>query len=49
MNVQKFTYVYFFANKDPAIKIAVQNGKYVNAKFCKGKVLYKLKKYTQQK
>ena len=38
-------YVIFFTNQGPAIQIAVPKGKSVNAKFYKGKVLHKLKKY----
>ena len=38
-------YVISFTNQGPAIQIAVPKGKSVNAKFYKGKVLHKLKKY----
>ena len=38
-------YVIFFTNQGPAIQIAVPKGKSVNAKFYKGKVLHRLKKY----
>ena len=34
-----------FTNQGPAIQIAVPQGKSVNARFYKGKVLHKLKKY----
>ena len=38
-------YVIFFTNHGPAIQIAVPEGKSVNARFYKGNVLHKLKKY----
>ena len=38
-------YVIFFINQGPAIQIAVPKGKSVNARFYKGNVLHKLKKY----
>ena len=38
-------YVIYFTNQGPAIQIAVLNGKSVNARFYKGNVLHKLKKY----
>ena len=38
-------YVIFFTNQGPAIQIAVPKGKSVNARFYKGNVLHKLKKY----
>ena len=37
--------VIFFTNQGPAIQIAVPKGKSVNARFYKGNVLHKLKKY----
>jgi histone-lysine N-methyltransferase SETMAR len=37
-----------FTNHGPAIQIAVPKGKYVIAKFYKGKVLHKLKKYFEK-
>ena len=45
MSIKKVMYVIFFTNQGPAIQIAVPKGKSVNAKFYKGKVLHKLKKY----
>ena len=45
MSIKKVMYVVFFTNQGPAIQIAVPKGKSVNARFCKGKVLHKLKKY----
>ena len=38
-------YVLFFTNQGPAIQIAIPKGKSVNARFYKGNVLHKLKKY----
>jgi hypothetical protein len=38
-------YIIFFTNEGPAIQIDVPKGKSVNAKFYKGKVFHKLKKY----
>jgi hypothetical protein len=38
-------HVTFFTNQGPAIQIAVPKFKTANAKFFKGKVLHKLKKY----
>ena len=38
-------YVMFFTNQGPAVQIAVPKGKSVNARFYKGTVLHKLKKY----
>ena len=45
MSIKKIMCVIFFTNQGPAIQIAVPKGKSVNARFYKGKVLYKLKKY----
>ena len=45
MDIKKVMYVIFFKNQGPAIQIAVPKGKSVNARFYKGKVLHKLKKY----
>lgn len=45
MSVKKVMYAIFFTNQGHAIQIAVPKGKSVNAKFYKGKVLHKLKKY----
>ena len=45
MSIKKVMYVIFFTNQGPAIQIAVLKGKSVNARFYKGKVLHKLKKY----
>ena len=45
MSIKKVMYVIFFSNQDPAIQIAVPKGKSVNARFYKGNVLHKLKKY----
>jgi hypothetical protein len=36
---------FFLTNQGPAIQVAVPKGKSVNAKFYKGHVLYKFKKY----
>jgi hypothetical protein len=44
ISVKKVMYV-FVTNLGPAIQIAVPKGKSVNAKFNKGKVFHKLKKY----
>ena len=41
----KVMYVIFFTNQGPAIQIAVPKGKSVNARYYKGNVLHKLKKY----
>ena len=38
-------YVIFFTNQGQAIQIVVPKGKSVNARFYKGNVLHKLKKY----
>ena len=38
-------YVIFFKSQGPAIQIAVPKGKSINARFYKGNVLHKLKKY----
>ena len=38
-------YIIFFTNQDPAVQIAVPKCKAVNARFYKGNVLHKLKKY----
>ena len=45
MSIKKVMYVVFFTNQGPAIQIALPKGKSVNARFYKGKVLPKLKKY----
>ena len=45
MSIKKVMYVIFCTNQGPAIQIAVPKGKSVNARFYKGKVLHKLKKY----
>ena len=45
MSIKKVMHVIFFTNQGPAIQIAVAKGKSVNARFYKGKVFHKLKKY----
>jgi histone-lysine N-methyltransferase SETMAR len=45
MSVKNVMYVILFTNQGPAFQIVVPKGKSVNAKFYKGKILYKLKKY----
>ena len=45
MSIKKVMYVIFFTNQGPAIQIAVPKGNSVNARFYKGEVLHKLKKY----
>ena len=45
MSIKKVMYVIFFTNQGPAIQIAIPKGKSVNARFYKGNVLHKLKKY----
>ena len=45
MNIKKVMYVIFFTNQVPSIQIAVPKGNSVNARFYKGNVLHKLKKY----
>ena len=45
MSIKEVMYVIFFTNQDPAIQIAVPKGKAVNARFYKGKIIHKLKKY----
>jgi hypothetical protein len=45
MSVKKVMFIIFF----PVILIAVPKGKSVNAKFYKGKVLHKLKKYFKNR
>ena len=45
ISIKKVMFVIFFTNQGPAIQIAVPKSKSVNAKFYKGKVLHKLKKY----
>jgi hypothetical protein len=45
MRVKKVMFLIFFTNQGPAIPVAVPKGKSVNAKFYKGKILHKLKKY----
>ena len=45
MSIKKVVYVISFTNQGPAIQIAVPKGKSVNARFYKGSVLHKLKKY----
>jgi hypothetical protein len=49
MSFKKDMYVIFFTYQCPAIYIAVPKDKSVNAKFYKGKVLYKLKKYFKNR
>ena len=45
MSIKKVMYVIFFTKQGPAIQIAVPKDKSVNARFYKGNVLHKLKKY----
>ena len=45
LSIKKVMYVIFFANQGPAFHIAVPKCKSVNARFYKGNVLHKLKKY----
>ena len=45
MSIKKIMYVIFFTNQGPAVQIVAPNGKSVNARFYKGYVLHKLKKY----
>ena len=45
MSIKKVMYVIFFTNLCLAIQIAVPKGKSLNARFYKGYVLHKLKKY----
>ena len=45
MSIKKVMYVIFFTNQGPAIQIAIPKGKSVNARFYKGDVFHKLKKY----
>ena len=45
MSIQKVIYVIFSTNQGPAIQIAVPKGKSGDARFYKGNVLHKLKKY----
>ena len=45
MSIKKVMYVILFTNQGPAIQIVVPKDKSVNARFYKGKVLHKLKKY----
>jgi hypothetical protein len=47
MSVKKVIYVIVFTYHGPAIQIAAPNGKSVNAKFYKGKVLHKLKNFSK--
>ena len=49
MSIKKVMYVIFFTNQGPAIQITVLKSKSVNAKFYKGKVLPKLKKYFKNR
>jgi histone-lysine N-methyltransferase SETMAR len=49
MSVEKVIFVIFFTNQGPTIQIAVPEGKSVNAKFYKGKVFHKLKKYFKNR
>ena len=49
MSVKKVMYVIFFTNQGHVIQIVVPKGKSVNAKFYKGKVLLKLKKYLKNR
>ena len=45
MSTKKVMYVIVFTNQGPAIQIAVPKSSSVNARFYKGNVLHKLKKY----
>ena len=45
VSIKKVMYVIFYTNQGPAIQIAGPKGKSVNARFYKGSVLHKLKKY----
>ena len=45
ISIKKVMYVIFFTNQGPAIQTAKPKGKSVNARFYKGNVLHKLKKY----
>ena len=45
ISIKKVMYAIFFTNQGPAIQIAVPKGKSANARFYKGNVLHKLKKY----
>ena len=45
MSIKKVMYVIFFTNQGPAIQIAVPKGTSVSARFYKGNVFHKLKKY----
>ena len=49
ISIKKVMYVIFFTNQGPAIQIAVPKGKSVNARFNKGNVLHKLKKYFRSR
>jgi hypothetical protein len=42
-------YVIFFTAQDSAIKVTVSEGKFVNAKFYKAKVLRKINKYFRKR
>ena len=46
MSIKKVMYVIFFTNQGPAIQIAAPKGKSVNARFYKGNILQKSKKYV---
>ena len=45
MSIKKVMYVIFLINQGPVIQIPVSKGKSANARFYKGNVLHKLKKY----
>ena len=45
ISIKKVMYVIFFTNQGPDIQTAVPKGRSVNARFNKGNVLHKLKKY----
>ena len=46
MSIKKVMYVIFFTNQGPSIQIAAPKGKSVNARFYKGNILQKSKKYV---
>ena len=45
MSIKKVMYAIFFTNQGPAVQNVVPKGKSVNARFYKGNVLHRLKKY----
>ena len=45
MSIKTVMHVIFFINQGPDFQIAVPKGKFVNARFYKGNVIHKLKKY----